>query len=141
MRSLRLIVGTMVLASLTASCSVTGPVGEAELTIDVPAVTLTSNYRLNGEPFPVSVYEGAFFSLRNPYSGDTVELGWCYDQSHSTMIMPGVYDVVYAYTQGSEVPQHQDAVVMRDVNISSSRALAIDVPAVSWTNSHSKSGS
>jgi hypothetical protein len=110
------------------------------LPIDVPAVTLTSSYSLNGEPFPVSQYTKAFFSLRNPDSGDTVALGDSHDQSHSTMIIPGVYDVVYAYTRGSEIPQNKDAVVMSDVNINSSQALAIDVPAVTLTSSYTMSG-
>jgi len=108
------------------------------LEVDVPAVTLRSTYSLNGEPFSVSQYTTAFFSLRNPDSGDTVELGYSNEQYHSTMIISGVYDVVYAHTQGSEIPQNKDAIVMSDVNINSSQALAIDVPAVSWTNSHNK---
>ena len=110
------------------------------LEVDVPAVTLTSSYSLNGEPFSESQYVRAFFSLRNPASGDTVELGYCYEQSHRTAIIPGVYDVNYAYTQGAEIPQNQDAIVMSDVDISSSQALAIDVPAVSLTSSYSMNG-
>jgi hypothetical protein len=89
------------------------------LAIDVPAVTLTSSYSLNGEPFPVSVYERAFLSLRNPDSGDTVELGVSGDQSHSTMVIPGVYEVIYAHTQGTEIPQNKYATVMSDVDIGS----------------------
>ena len=107
------------------------------LEIDVPAVTLISSYTMNGEPFSVSQYVRAFFSLRNPDSGDTVELGWCYDQSHSTMIIAGVYDVIYAHTQGSEIPQNKDAIVMSDVDISSRRTLPIDVPTVTLRSTYS----
>jgi len=110
------------------------------LPIDVPAVTLTSSYTMNGEPFSVSQYVRAFFSLRNPDSGDIVELGWCYDQSHSTMIIPGSYDVIYGHTQGSEIPQNKDAIVMSDVNINSSQALVIDVPAITLTSSYTMNG-
>jgi hypothetical protein len=111
-----------------------------DLVIDVPAVTLTSSYTMNGEPFPISQYVRAFFSLRNPDSDDTVALGDSNDQSHSTLIIPGVYDVVYAHTQGSEIPQNKDAIVMSVVDISSSQDLAIDVPAVTLTSSYSLDG-
>jgi len=110
------------------------------LAIDVPAVILRSAYTMNGEPFSVSQYVRAFFSLRNPDSGDTVALGYSYDQYHRTLIIPGVYNVVYAHTQGPEIPQNKDAIVMSDVNISSSQALPIDVPAVSLTSSYTMNG-
>jgi hypothetical protein len=110
------------------------------LEVDVPAVTLRSTYSLNGEPFSVSQYVTAFFSLRNPNSGDTVELGYSHDQYHSTMIISGVYDVVYAHTHGSEIPQNKDAIVMSDVDISSRRALPIDVPAVTLRSTYSLNG-
>jgi len=110
------------------------------LPIDVPAVTLTSSYTMNGAPFPESQYTRAFFSLRNPDSGDTIALGYSNDQYHSTLLIPGVYDVIYVHTQGSVIPQNQDAIVMSDVNISSSQALAIDVPAVTWTSSYTMNG-
>jgi len=110
------------------------------LAIDVPAVSLRSAYTMNGDPFPESQYAMAFFSLRNPDSGDTVERGYSYDQYHNTVIIPGVYDVIYAHTQGSEIPQNKDAIVLSDVNISSSQALPIDVPAVSLTSSYTTNG-
>jgi hypothetical protein len=110
------------------------------LDVDVPAVTLRSTYSLNGEPFSVSQYTKAFFSLRNPDSGDTVALGYSNDQYHSTVIISGVYDVIYAHTQGSEIPQNKDAIVMSDVNINSSQALAIDVLAVTLTSSYTMNG-
>jgi hypothetical protein len=110
------------------------------LAIDVPAVTLRSAYSTNGDPFPVSQYVRAFFSLRNPTSGDTVALGYSNDQYHSTLIIPGVYDVIYAHTQGSEIPQNKDVIIMSNVSIDSSQALAIDVPAVTLTSSYTTNG-
>ena len=130
----------MVIALFTSSCFIILLHEEAELAIDVPAVTLTSSYSLNGEPFPESMYERAVFSLKNPDSDDTIELGWCYDQSHSNMIIPGVYDVIYAYTQGSEIPQNKDAAIKATVDIQTDQALDINVPSVVITPNFTLNG-
>jgi len=130
MKLLGLVVGILVLALFTSSCFIISPNEEADLPIDVPAVTLTSNYSMNGEPFSVSQYTKAFFSLRNPDSGDTVELGYSNEQYHSTLIIPGVYDVNYAHTQGSEIPQNKDAIVKAAVAIQTDQVLDINVSSV-----------
>ncbi len=130
MKLVRLMVGVIVAASLTSSCAIISPVGESKLAIDVSAVTLTSNYSLNGEPFSESQYLKAFFSLGKPDSGDTVALGDSTDQFHSTVIIPGVYDVIYAHTQGAEIPQNKDGVVMSAVAIQTDQDLDIEVSSV-----------
>ncbi len=130
MQLLRLIAAILVFALLTSFCFIISPNEEVELPIDVPAVTLTSSYTINGDPFSESQYTRAFFSLRNPDSGDTVELGYSNDQYHSTLIIPGVYDVNYAHTIGSEIPQNKDAVVRSAVSIQTDQDLDINVSSV-----------
>jgi hypothetical protein len=133
MRLLKPIAGVLVLALFASSCLIISPIKDAKLPIDVPAVTLTSNYSLDGEPFSASQYTTAFFSLRNPDNGDTVALGDSNDQSHSTLVIPGVYDVIYAHTRGSEIPQNQDAIVQAAVAIQADQVLDIDVSSVEIT--------
>ena len=130
MKLLELIVGILVLALFTSSCFIISPNKEEKLPIDVQAVSLTSSYTMNGDPFPESQYVKAFFSLRNPDSGDTVELGYSNDQYHSTLIIPGVYDVNYAHTRGSGIPQNKDDIVRTAVAIQADHVLDIDVSSV-----------
>jgi len=113
---------------------------EQVLAIDVTTVSLRSSYTLNGDPFPGGVYSSATFYLRNLTGDDTVMLGHSYDNYNSTIVIPGVYDVIYAHELGTQVPLNQNSVVMSEVNIYSSQALAIDVSAVSITGEFSLNG-
>ena len=113
---------------------------EQVLAIDVATVSLRSSYALNGEPFPASIYSSATFYLRNLASDDTVMLGHSYDDYNSTIVIPGVYDVIYAHELGTQVPLNQNSVIISEVSIYSSQALAIDVPAVSVAGEFSLNG-
>lgn len=113
---------------------------EQVLAIDVTTVSLRSSYALNGDPFPSSIYDRATFYLGNLASDDIVMLGHSYDHYNSTIVIPGVYDVIYTHELGTQIPLNPNTVIISEVSIYSSQALAIDVSAVSVTGEFSLNG-
>lgn len=78
--------------------------------IDVPSVTVIATFALDGEEFPDSIYERGRIVLRDPASGDEVPLGDTRDGSGEATVVPGSYEVYYAWTNGSDhVPANRGA--------------------------------
>lgn len=77
--------------------------GSAPLAIDVPMVTVTGEFLLDGVPTPESELESADIFLRNPHTGDEVFLGNTSDGSYQRNIVPGTYNLVYELAQGGLV--------------------------------------
>lgn len=78
--------------------------------VDVPSVTVNATFLLDGEPFPDSVYQRGRIVLRDPVSGDEVPLGDTRDGGGEATVVPGTYEVYYAWTAGgSAVPANRGA--------------------------------
>lgn len=95
--------------------------------IDVPGVTLTADFKLDGEAFPPVVAEVADFYLVPERPGERILLGRSNTPGAQAVVLPGRYDVVYEYRSGEQLPINQHAVVARKLHLTSSRHLSIAV--------------
>ena len=112
------------------------------LLIDVPAVSVTGEFSLNGESFPASIYESAEFHLQDLSSDELVLLGKTNEAATPVLVVEGTYDIVYRHFNGSDVPQNQQATIQRDVAVNTDdQILKIDVSAVNITGQFSLNGS
>ncbi len=102
--------------------------------LDIPRVEVTATFLLNGETFPASFYEHGLIALRDPATGDEIELGSTTDSGTESpvAVLPGNYEVHYRRLNGgSYVPANRSA-SLRTITIpdSGSFDLEVDVPAV-----------
>ncbi|MCH9687734.1 MAG: hypothetical protein K0V04_40265 [Deltaproteobacteria bacterium] len=80
------------------------------LSVDVPGVEVSGELTFDGQTPPNSIYEHGVVVLRDPATGDEVELGDTMDGEYVAMVVPGVYDVHYR-VRASEghAPSNNDA--------------------------------
>ena len=95
--------------------------------IDVPTVTVSANFRHNGQPFSQQAGETAHFFLVPTVPGERIYLGSSNLPNPPVRVLPGLYDVVYEYHGGSAIPVNQHAVVARQVRLTSSRNVTVNV--------------
>lgn len=63
--------------------------------IDIPFVTLSGDFTLDGGAFTASVYNNAHLWLSGVESGDLIDLGSSLDGSYQIRVVPGSYDIYY----------------------------------------------
>ena len=98
------------------------------LDIDVTAVNIGGEFRLNNTPFPASEYDDGNFYLEN-LAGDRVFLGNSHDQGYDRNVIPGTYWVYWEVeTPGATVPFHQRERLSK-VSVSGG---TIDINVVTW---------
>lgn len=121
----------------------TGVVVSADqnLDIDVPMVSVRSNFLLNGSSFPVSIYNRAHIMLQPVVGGDRILLGETHLVNPPVKVVAGEYHVVYQHITGDGVPANSAARVMSNVDISSDILLAVDVIAADVRTSFLLNGS
>ena len=124
-------------------CLVCSP-SSGDLEIDIPRVEVSASFLLNGQPFPASPYEHATILLRDPSTGDEVELGDTADggTSQPVVALPGTYEVHYAgRSGGDQVPTNRSAKIFT-VTIPDQDAydFEIDVPAVALSGAFTMNG-
>lgn len=95
--------------------------------IDVPGVTLTADFKLDGQAFPLQAAEVAEFYLVPDRPGERILLGRSNTPGAQAVVLPGRYDVVYEYRSGEHLPTNEHAVVARGLRLTSSRHLSIAV--------------
>ena len=66
-------------------------------------------FRLNGGPFPASVYNSADFYLSDPDTDDMIYLGRSHIEANTISIVDGTYDVIYQIANGDQLPQNTQA--------------------------------
>jgi hypothetical protein len=79
------------------------------LDVNVESVTVKPTFKLNGGPFPASVYSSADFYLRDPTTDDMIYLGRSYAEADAISIVDGTYDVIYQIANGDQLPQNTHA--------------------------------
>ena len=104
------------------------------LDVDVPVVTLSGDFRLDGAPFPASFYNNAHLWLRGSQADDLVDLGAGLDGGYELRVVPGSYDVFYnGLSSTGLVPQNPWALIESGAKVPKSkngtRTLDIDVPS------------
>lgn len=97
---------------------------------DVGAVLVNFSFLLNGASFPGSADEIADFYLRDVETEREIHIGTSQDGRNSFFIVPGTYDVFYAYRSGLLIPENKHARVLENVEISADMPLVVDVPLV-----------
>jgi hypothetical protein len=98
--------------------------------VDVESITIQPSFELNGDPFPSAATQHAEFFLRDPATGLELPLGVSFSPSATVRLIPGVYDVVYRYVSGNQIPENQNAVVQAGVLVDTSGKFTIDVPCM-----------
>jgi len=126
----RLLGGTLVPRNNDAVLGELVVSGPTTADLDVPVVTRTGAFKLNGANPPNSIYENAQISLRDPATGDTFPLGQTRDQTFSVKVVPGTYEVLYSRLIGSTIMPANTEAVLGTVDFAASGAGTIDIPVV-----------
>ncbi|MFK7898536.1 MAG: hypothetical protein AB8G23_22070 [Myxococcota bacterium] len=103
---------------------------DQSLTLDVPAVRVSLSFLLNGGAFPTSSGEIADFYLRDPQTGREVHIGTSQQAFNRIYVVPGVYDVIYAYRSGIFIPPNPRTIILEQILIDQGMSLEVDVPMV-----------
>jgi hypothetical protein len=101
--------------------------------VDVPRVTATGAFTLNGGPFPASIYDYGEFYLVPLAGGDPVYFGRSDQPGAAVPVVPGTYDVEWRYVTGATVPANQRAVVRPAVSIQANGGIPVNVTVVAAT--------
>lgn len=101
-----------------------------EMDIAIPFVMVDGAITIGGGAPPSSDYDDGHVYLRNPDTLDSVLLANTRESMFSAMVVPGVYDIVYAAeTPGDEVPVNAGAVI-GSVDVGAQSSFAVDVPVL-----------
>ncbi len=104
-------------------------VSDTTLQVDVPAITVTPAFTLDGAAFSTSQYERGDLRLRDSQTGTQIPLGSSHEVPDPVVIVPGEYDVEWDWQEGTTiVPRNLDHVLTRRVQLESTQGLSIDVP-------------
>jgi len=99
-------------------------------TFDVASIAVTPDFRLDGKQFPVDNARYANIYLSNS-DGYQALLGSTSAQlATAVRITPGLYDVVYEYVTGDDIPINHGARVMRNLWLDHDRKLRVDLASV-----------
>ena len=107
--------------------------GMGDVDIDIPSVEISFEFRQNGIAFPVAAGEVANFLLHDTASGEEFIVGSASAGTAVVSVVPGTYDVIYAYVSGTQIPENSHAIVLQNADLSFAQAVIIDVPAFSHT--------
>lgn len=99
------------------------------LDIDIPVTMLSGTFTLDGDAPPSSIYENGRIVLRDPRTGDEVELGQTRDASFEVPVVPGSYEVVYRRLVGGSIVPANRAAVLAQVDLRpGAQQLDVDIP-------------
>ena len=108
--------------------------------IDIPMISYSGGFTLNGGAAPVSQYDDATLRLRNATGEDEVFLGNTHDGSFAVGVIPGQYDLIYAVdTAGASMPVNVDS-RLASVNLGADIDQPIDIPSVAISGSFTVDG-
>lgn len=127
----RLLGGTVVPRNDEAIIGALTVSGPTSADLDIPVVTRTGSFKLNGANPPNSIYENGQITLRDPSTGDTFPLGQTRDQTFSVKVVPGTYEVLYSRLIGSTIVPANSEAVLGTVDLSAAGSVLIDIPVVS----------
>jgi len=99
--------------------------------IELQSAEVRMAVTFNGEPAPSSQYERGNIWLRDRSSGDQTFVGDTSDGTIETVVLPGVYDVIYDRVVGGNiVPRNKAALVVRQLHVDADIDMELDVPVV-----------
>ncbi|HEB90001.1 MAG TPA: hypothetical protein ENI85_10555 [Deltaproteobacteria bacterium] len=106
--------------------------GTQPFDFDIPAVAVTFDVTLNGAPFPVDpvlMNDLSVLVLRHVATGDEFEIGSTLSLPFTVQIVPGIYDLVYEYRQGTLHPVNPHATIATGLDLSSGQTVSLDLLA------------
>jgi hypothetical protein len=106
------------------------PSGPSPRVIDVPSVTVSGSFLVNGEQPPAAnPFENARLRLEVPGTDDYVDLGQTQHLNYSRIVIPGVYALMYELLAGGAVlPANPRATLNRDWRVVRTQNRIIDIP-------------
>lgn len=113
-------------ASIGLDCLPCDKVTAGMLPADVPAVRAQFVFRLDGVEAPSSGLAFGRITLRNLASGDLVPVGPT-NAPASLLMVPGAYEVLYEFREGSEFPRNHSAVLQQLEVRGSDEQIVIDI--------------
>lgn len=107
---------------------------DGQLDVDIPRVMVSASFLLDGGDFPASSYEFGTISLRDPKTGDEIDLGQTRHGGtlDDVAVLPGPYDVIYSRVAGGDVVPANHEARVDTVTIPEEPVfdLVVDVPRV-----------
>lgn len=105
--------------------------GLTPVDVTLPAMNFHLTLQIDGEDVPTTFGESAALSLRDVVTGVEFEIGDATDSPLAVQVVPGVYDLIYRYVSGSELPRNTRAVIAQRLDLSGrSVATTVDVATV-----------
>ena len=100
-----------------------------ELQLDIPRVQVVPHLWLNGEPFPASLYEHGDIVLRDPATGDEIELASTRRDPplDPVPVLPGNYEVHYQRRNGGQLVPANRSVRLSTVSIPAAGPFDLEV--------------
>ncbi len=103
--------------------------GLSDVDLDIPSVSITFDFLLNGSPFPVVPGEAANFILRESGTEREFVIAPASAGVAVVSILPGTYDILYTHIAGSTVPQNEHALIVSNVDLGFAQQVVVDVTA------------
>ena len=121
----------LVLAALAAlaGCDTDGDPNSKTVYINVPAMTISGAFSLNGGSFPASQYEHGIISLADS-NGNEAQLGKTYSVSYQTEVVAGNYRTQYRHVYGgAQVPVNRGNEIEAGFSLLEDQSLDINATA------------
>lgn len=103
--------------------------GNTKQSIEVPTIDVTPNVTLNGEALSITNDTNANIYLQPEGSPFFIFAGSISGSKQMITIIPGVYDIIYQYVQGDDIPLNKFALVQEDVKIADSGEFEVPIRA------------
>lgn len=95
--------------------------------LNIEIIEITPELQLNNQPFPTDENEIALILLKSPESEALISLGTTNLPPEPITIIPGQYSVIYQYISGSQIPKNTYKTVLRNIEITDSGILAVEI--------------
>lgn len=103
--------------------------GNTKESIEVPTIDVIPNVTLNGEALSISSDTHANIYLQPEGSPFFIFAGSISGNKQMITIIPGVYDLIYQYVQGDDIPLNKFALVQKGVKIAESGEFDVPIRA------------
>lgn len=119
----------LVAMAALAGCDTDGDPNSKTVYINVPAMTISGSFSLNGGSFPASQYEHGIISLADS-NGNEAQLGKTYSVSYQTEVVAGNYRTQYRHIYGgAQVPVNRSKEIETGFSLLEDQSLDINATA------------
>jgi len=107
-----------------------GVAGDQQLDLDITAHSMSLALTMDTDAFPLSQYNYADILLTGSASSEDIMASSTKTQDEPFLVLPGIYDVVYACHQCSDIPFNHYATILNDFDIGADGVIAKDIATV-----------